>query len=92
MRYDDGLRAYETSQALRGRDAQPGAALARDRERLVREELAKRYQTNHPCEACDGHRLPEALAVKIGGRHISEVAEFSVDPAGSVVRGRGAST
>ena len=35
----------------------------------VREELGK-YQTVAPCEACSGYRLkPEALAVKIAGRH-----------------------
>ena len=39
----------------------------------VREELA-RYQSDQPCEACDGERLkPEALAVKIAERNISEV-------------------
>ena len=32
--YDDGMRAYETKQAVRGRDRQPRAPLPRDRERL----------------------------------------------------------
>ena len=32
-----------------------------------------------PCEACGGYRLkPQALAVKIGGLHIGEVAELSI--------------
>ena len=45
----------------------------------VREEL-ERYQTEQPCEVCNGARLkPEALAVKIGGLHISQVTEL-VDP------------
>ena len=34
MAYDDGLRAYEVQQALRGRDPQSGAPLQGDRERL----------------------------------------------------------
>ncbi len=42
------------------------------------EKLAE-YQSSAPCEACTGKRLkPEALAVKIDGRHISEVTEMSI--------------
>ncbi len=48
----------------------------------AREELSK-YQASAPCEACDGHRLkPEALAVKIDGKHISEVGAYSIEEAG----------
>ena len=44
----------------------------------VREELAK-YQSATTCDACQGHRLkPEALVVKIDGKHISEITELSV--------------
>src|SRR3546814_8583329 len=44
----------------------------------LREELGK-YQSVHPFATCGGHRLkPEALAVKIDGRHISQVAEMSI--------------
>ena len=47
----------------------------------VREELA-RYQDAHPCEACGGYRLkPQALAVKIGGKHIGEVGDLSIKAA-----------
>ncbi len=36
-----------------------------------------------PCAACNGFRLkPEALCVKIAGKHIGEVAELSVKRAG----------
>ncbi len=36
-----------------------------------------------PCDACNGHRLkPEALCVKIGGKHIGEISELSVRRAG----------
>ena len=35
--------------------------------------------TATPCSACKGYRLkPEALAVKIDGEHIGEVADLSV--------------
>ena len=48
----------------------------------VREELG-RYQSDHPCEACNGFRLkPQALAVKIAGLHIGEVSRMSIREAG----------
>ena len=82
MRYDDGLRAYETSKPFEGVVPNLERRWRETESDWIREELAK-YQTNHPCEACDGYRLkPEALAVKIGGLHVGEVAEFSVDQAG----------
>ncbi len=47
----------------------------------VREDLT-RYQTSTPCDACDGYRLkPEALAVKINGKHISEISQLSIEEA-----------
>ncbi|HUY68101.1 MAG TPA: excinuclease ABC subunit UvrA [Alphaproteobacteria bacterium] len=47
-----------------------------------REDLS-RFQSAQPCEACHGLRLkPEALAVKIAGKNISETAGFSIKSAG----------
>ena len=44
----------------------------------VREEL-ERYMRPHVCSMCEGARLrPEALAVRLGGRSISEVTAMSV--------------
>ena len=44
----------------------------------VREDI-EQYQTGTDCDACRGFRLkPEALAVKIDGLHIGEVARFSI--------------
>ena len=44
----------------------------------AREEIG-RYMSATPCLACEGFRLkPEALAVKIAGKHIGEVSELSV--------------
>ena len=44
----------------------------------MREELS-RYMSSTTCEACGGYRLkPEALCVKIAGRHIGEVTELSI--------------
>src|SRR5207245_1674968 len=47
----------------------------------VREELA-RYQNARTCEVCNGARLkPEALAVKIAKRSISEAAALAISEA-----------
>ncbi len=47
----------------------------------IREDLAK-YQTSAPCEDCEGYRLkPEALAVKIDGKHIGDVNRYSIEEA-----------
>jgi excinuclease ABC subunit A len=44
----------------------------------ARDELGK-YQTVSKCEICDGARLkPEALAVQIDGKHISDITEYSI--------------
>ena len=53
----------------------------------MREELG-RYQVTSPCEACHGLRLkPEALAVKIGGKNISEATHTSISDALNWFRG-----
>ena len=44
----------------------------------MREEI-ERFMSATPCPACGGYRLkPEALAVKIAGKHIGEVTELSI--------------
>ena len=45
----------------------------------MREELVALHGSATVCEACRGYRLkPEALCVKIDGRHIGEVTELSI--------------
>ena len=47
----------------------------------IQEEI-DRYMTTEPCSVCEGKRLkPEALAVKINGKDISEVSYISVGDA-----------
>ncbi|MAF97875.1 MAG: excinuclease ABC subunit A [Micavibrio sp.] len=47
----------------------------------AREELSK-YQSATHCDACEGARLkPQALAVKIGSKHISEIGALSIEEA-----------
>ncbi|MBW8349536.1 excinuclease ABC subunit UvrA [Bacillus sp. IITD106] len=44
----------------------------------IREQMEK-YMAQQPCPRCKGHRLKEeSLAVKINGRHISEITGLSV--------------
>ncbi len=76
--YDDGLRKYETKKPFEGVINNIERRWRETDSSWVREELA-RYQSNHPCEACDGYRLkPEALAVKLDTLHIGHVAQMSI--------------
>lgn len=83
FRYDDGLRSYKTSKPFEGVIPNMERRYRETESSWSREELAK-YQTVTPCPACGGHRLkPEALAVKVGGRHIGEVGQMSIAEAGT---------
>ena len=76
--YDDGLRTYETKKPFEGVLPNMARRWRETESDWVREEIGK-YQASQPCEACGGHRLkPQALAVKIAGRHVGQVAEMSV--------------
>ena len=76
--YDDGIRAYETSKAFEGVIPNLERRWRETDSNWAREEI-ERFQTAQPCIACDGNRLkPEALAVKIAGRHIGEVSAMSI--------------
>ena len=81
MRYDDGRRAYEITRPFEGVVPNMERRWRETDSSWVRDELG-RFQTVTACEACAGQRLkPEALAVKIAGLNISEVAEMSIDRA-----------
>jgi excinuclease ABC subunit A len=81
LAYDDGLRSYEVRKPFEG--------VVKNLERRHREtesewsrEEIERFMTATPCVACQGFRLkPEALAVKIDGKHIGEVSLLSVKAA-----------
>ncbi len=76
--YDDGARTFETRKPFEG--------VVNNLERRYREtdsdwarEDIERFFSTVPCKACHGNRLkPEALAVKVHRKHISEVTELSV--------------
>ena len=79
--YDDGLRRYETKKAFEGVIGNIERRWRETESSWVREELS-RFQSDHPCEACGGYRLkPEALAVKLDGRHIGQITEMSIKTA-----------
>jgi len=76
--YDDGARRYEVKKAFEGIISNMDRRYHETDSAWVQEDL-ERYQSNSPCEACNGYRLkPEALCVKIGGHHIGEVGEMSI--------------
>src|SRR5689334_5601493 len=80
--YDDGMRSYETKKPFEGVITNLERRWRETESEWAREEISK-YFTDIPCAACNGFRLkPEALCVKVGGRHIGEVAEMSVKRAG----------
>src|SRR5580704_8068088 len=81
MTYDDGLRKYSTERPFEGVLPNMERRYRETDSAWVREELG-RYQAARTCEVCDGARLkPEALAVKIAGRSISEATALSISAA-----------
>jgi excinuclease ABC subunit A len=78
LRYKDGLRAYEVKKPFEGVIPNLERRFKETDNPWVREDLA-RYQAEKPCAACGGHRLkPQALSVKVAGRHIGEISELSI--------------
>jgi excinuclease ABC subunit A len=76
--YDDGMRTYKNAKPFEGVITNIERRWKETDSSWVREELG-RYQSDHPCEACNGYRLkPQALAVKIAGLHIAEVSRMSI--------------
>ena len=80
--YEDGVRSYDTKKPFEGVVTNIERRLRETESEWAREELGK-YCSDVPCDACEGYRLkPEALCVKIGGKHIGEVTALSVRAAG----------
>jgi len=76
--YEDGMRAYEVNKPFEGVIRNLERRYRETESEWAREEIT-RYMTAAPCGVCHGDRLrPEALAVKIDGRHIGEVTALSV--------------
>ncbi|TIU54495.1 MAG: excinuclease ABC subunit A, partial [Mesorhizobium sp.] len=78
FQYDDGLRSYKTTKTFEGVIPNLDRRWKETESPWMREEI-ERFMSATPCPACNGYRLkPEALAVKIGGKHIGEVTELSI--------------
>ncbi len=79
--YDDGMRSFETKKPFEGVVNNLARRWKETESDWAREDLEKYFSTV-PCKTCHGHRLkPEALAVKIGAKHIAEITELSVKAA-----------
>jgi excinuclease ABC subunit A len=79
--YDDGLRAYDVKKPFEGVVRNLERRYLETESEWAREEIG-RFMAATACAACSGYRLkPEALAVKIAGLHIGEVAALSVTQA-----------
>ncbi|PBC04874.1 excinuclease ABC subunit UvrA [Mesorhizobium sp. WSM3860] len=78
FQYDDGLRSYKTTKTFEGVIPNLDRRWKETESAWMREEI-ERFMSATPCPACNGYRLkPEALAVKIAGKHIGEVTELSI--------------
>ena len=78
MVYADDKRSYTIDRPFEGVVPNMERRFRETDSSWTREELGK-YQAVSKCEVCDGARLkPEALAVKIDDKHISDVTEYSI--------------
>ena len=76
--YDDGARRYDARKEFEGVIPNMERRYSETDSTWIKEDM-ERYQSEHPCEVCNGYRLkPEALAVKIGGLHIGQVCAQSI--------------
>ena len=76
--YEDGSRRYDVTKVFEGVIPNMDRRWRETDSSWVREDLA-RYQSETPCEACGGARLkPEALAVKIDAKNISQISGLSI--------------
>ena len=81
FRYDDSGRVYNVTRSFEGVIPNMERRYRETDSNWIREEF-ERYQNNRNCSACGGARLkPEALAVKIGMKHVSQISEMSIKEA-----------
>ncbi|WP_407525329.1 excinuclease ABC subunit UvrA [Methylobacterium oryzisoli] len=76
--YNDGLRAYEVTKPFEGVVPNMERRYRETESDQAREDIA-RFMAETPCHACGGKRLkPEALAVKVAGHDVADVAALAV--------------
>ncbi len=80
--YEDDTRSFKTSKPFEGVIPNLARRWRETDSTWMRDEIG-RYQSSSPCDVCCGARLrPEALAVKIAGKNISEMTALSIRAAG----------
>jgi excinuclease ABC subunit A len=78
IKFGDGKRTFETRKPFEGVIKNLSRRWRETDSAWIREELGK-YQTSQQCDSCNGHRLKaEALAVKVDGKHVSEISDLSI--------------
>jgi excinuclease ABC subunit A len=81
IQYEDGYRIRTRKKPYEGVIPGMERRWRESESNWVQEELGK-YQNITACSACGGHRLrPEALCVKVGGLHIGNVTQMTIDDA-----------
>ncbi len=81
MSYHEGSRSFNVDKPFEGVIPNLARRYRELTSETIREEFGK-FMNEHPCEVCDGFRLkPEALCVKVGGKHIGETTQMTIDGA-----------
>jgi excinuclease ABC subunit A len=81
FRYDEGGRVYQVSRPFEGVIPNMERRYRETDSNWIREEF-EGFQNNRPCGTCNGFRLrEEALAIKIGGLHVGQVVQMSIQEA-----------
>ncbi|MBF0562401.1 MAG: excinuclease ABC subunit UvrA, partial [Alphaproteobacteria bacterium] len=81
MVFEDGARRFSTERPFEGVIPNIARRWRETESSWMREEL-ERFQSSAPCDDCHGERLKTAaLAVKIGGLHISQATKMSITEA-----------
>jgi len=81
VKFEDGHRTYATTRPFEGVIPNLERRWRQTDSAWARKDIA-RFQSTALCESCGGNRLkPEALAVKISGLHVAQVADLSISAA-----------
>ncbi len=81
FKYWDGSKDYQTSNKFEGVIPNLYRRYMETDSFSIREDLDQ-YKVEHVCDACKGYRLkPEALCVKVNGKHVGEVSLMSIEAA-----------
>ncbi len=81
FKYTDGSRDYQQTNTFEGVIPNMLRRYRETESYHIREDM-EQYKGEKVCDACNGFRLkPEALAVKVGMKHIGEISALSIENA-----------